>query len=100
MNWQENYQFYPKAWELFQGWWGENYPQFDWLMCNRELYDFFDEQGIYLEVYVVGISDKFKATKWNYDIANEQVDYLDYNSRTEAEEQAFLKAFEILEDRL
>ena len=70
----------------------------------RFLYDFFDEQGIYIE-----ISSNYGEQFW-FEIFNDQSligynwdkkgDDIAYGNRTEAEEQAFMKAFEILEDRL
>jgi len=92
----------------------ENYPkaygrQITWraLKSNpfggeRELFDFFDEYEIWVEVSATSINewsyDIFKLTENTFThIASSAYMYL---SRTEAEEAAFEKAFEILEGRL
>ena len=78
---------------------------------SRFLYDFFDEQGIYIEIELCYLKDK---TIWfEYDInspfwddsicAMNEPDYEEpykTKTRTEAEEQAFLRAFKILEEKL
>ena len=71
------------------------------LYGNRWLYDFFDEQGIYIGLdyhYAVGLARWFSLTiiydKEHYE------DELDTGIRKEAEYAAFLKAFEILEEKL
>lgn len=62
----------------------------------RSLFDFFDENAIFISVSTDGVC-------WEYDIYNPDgiggiIDM--WNNRTEAEEAAFEKAFEILEKRL
>ena len=90
----------------------EKYPKIDkrltkWVMSkgdmysfnDRDLYDFFDEQGIRIAIY---IDKEFYNYSLNdiegymFAIDDEGVSH----SRAKAEEQAFLKAFEILEDKL
>lgn len=97
MNWNKIKEKCPKGYEKYALW--QNYqkiaPQKTFFI--RDLYDFFDEQGIYIEIrfnifrqgfgfYIIG--------KWK------PVLFSNYNTRTEAEEKAFEKAFEILEDKL
>jgi len=70
----------------------------------RELYNFFDLQGIYVGVKpqaypsqkLVPIFDAYIICR---DLTITPI-IIDCVSRPEAEEQAFLKAFEILEDKL
>ena len=64
---------------------------------SRFLYDFFDEQGIYV---IINRSPADNEFFWSIDIGKDFCDGDYTNTRTEAEEQAFLKAFEILEDKL
>ena len=116
---------YPKAWGKLLEWQynGENtgswtmggtpnefYPYPDSI---RTLYDFFDSEGIRVTVdifegyetqwhyYIFQPTPegKDKVYKWeiNPDIDIKEFSYL---TRPEAEEQAFLKAFEILENKL
>jgi len=90
-------------------------------LCElRDLYDFFDEQGIYINIFEAGIlTGKIKdyenfrwiittnfrtdkdAGKWEETtIYNHDYPLSKKITRTEAEEQAFTKAFSILEDKL
>lgn len=66
----------------------------------RFLYNFFDEQNIYISINV----NMFMMFDWSIittpNISISIQSDFDYNLRIEAEEQAFLKAFEILEDKL
>jgi hypothetical protein len=102
MNWELVREKYPKAWQKLRDWDFKrpaiNHP--------RRLYDFFDEQGIY-----INISRYFQPLgsyiEWVAIIDTEddfRVAYLNkrggYPTRTEAEEKAFEKAFEILEGRI
>ena len=82
----------------------EKYPKSEALIdkcirTDRDLYDFFDEQGIY-----INIVRWEEAEVWAYRIIIGIKEYISFEithpTRTEAEEQAFLKAFEILEDKL
>jgi hypothetical protein len=128
MNWEEIKEKYPKPFEKFSKWYwremkfemlengtlyfeqvfdgGKSYAtttiSVKDIVKSRRWYDFFDEQGIYIEIYVLEINDDFTASDWQYDIANESnmIEDIDYPTRTEAEEQAFIQAFEILENKL
>jgi len=76
-------------------------------IVDRMLYDFFDEQGLYISVSPnAGYSSwgcciyNAIGDNWNLEygiIINEDTDYV---NRTEAEEAAFVAAFEILEQQL
>ena len=72
----------------------------------RDLYDFFDEQGILIIIdkdweymYSDDMERRYLKT-WNYEISQEPFYGDSYETRTEAEQAAFEKAFEILERRL
>jgi hypothetical protein len=65
---------------------------------DRDLYDFFDDKGIYALIVLRGVNS------WVYDIRNPQLNLLtqasfpgSFNSRLLAEANAFEKAFELLE---
>ena len=94
MNWQNIQTKYPKAFTLYTEKYGLKY-----FLC-RELYLFFDEQGIYGRVG----KNQFMMFTWDL-ITDPEInicefsDY-DYNIRTEAEEALFLREFEILEEKL
>ena len=109
MNWKEIKKKYPKAWILLKEWFGYkknitiNMELSKIFMPERKLYDFFDKQKIIIEI---GIGYNFNENKyilneWSYDIIDCDIENEgQYNSRLEAEEVAFLKAFEILENKL
>ena len=93
MNWNEIKEKYPKAFEnLFES----GMYHFDG--HPRDLYDFFDSQGIYIDVTC-------NKAYFGCDILNANGEYLSVQrqnstTRTEAEEKSFEKAFEILENKL
>ena len=91
MDWELIKEKYPKASESLQKW-AKGEEGFIIGADPRVLYDFFDGEGIYI-VMGRGGGEFF----WMVD---EFLDCLDdggyEKTRTEAEEQAFLKAFEIL----
>lgn len=104
MNWKKIKDKYPKAFKEGQDWWvahAEKYePAFLFNIGNRFLYDFFDEQGIYIEACVPLSGDEgINAFGWMIYPRGVLSDF-EYKTRIEAEEQAFLKAFELLEQRL
>ena len=105
MNWTEIKEKYPKASRLLINYYdiddsliGIRYFVEDYLA--RNLYDFFDSQEIYVCIeYRYGTAS---LPRWYWMVkqdnaANEQDSS---QTRTEAEEKAFEKAFEILEDKL
>lgn len=126
MNWKEIKEKYPKVWnELiqFKDEFGRVfvYLYYRYELCIkedycsndfhlRELYDFFDENEIYITITAdyYGINeyhpleysgDKEDVYYWiNVNWVHE--DNVEYKTRTEAEESAFEKAFEILEQKL
>lgn len=79
-------------------------------MIIRDLYDFFDENGVFITISVdyYGINEHnplqysgdtgdvyyWINVNWVYE------DNVEYRTRTEAEQFAFTKAFEILENKL
>ena len=105
MNWTEIKEKYPKASRLLINYYdiddsliGIRYFVEDYLA--RNLYDFFDSQEIYVCIeYRYGTAS---LPRWYWMVkqdnaANEQDSS---QTRTEAEEKAFEKAFEILENKL
>ena len=124
MNWKEIISKYPEAFfkltcwlneiedpteddrDLFLNyeWFYDNYliayDDFPWNL--RNLYDFFDENEIYVEISVNdyirtdGIVFKYEPILYDTD----WVFLGEYLTRTEAEEAAFERAFEILENKL
>jgi len=109
MNWDLIKEKYPKAYQLWRKW-GYYFNTQDKGRVRR-LYDFFDEQGIIIEISLSYFGDN-NWYEYNIDLLKDRdayigsVDEPDYEepyktkTRTEAEEQAFLKAFEILESKL
>lgn len=119
MNWQEIKEKYPNASKLYQnfGGWSHEDKIKAYLkdeVLRRDLYDFFDEQNIFInvsqeyqytrEVDEDGRNSHYVPDGWDWDI-HDRAYYLATSkalskSRKEAEQQAFLKAFEILENKL
>ena len=122
MNWNKIKEKHPKAKAKYIDWChAEDCPSSKcYLHTTRDLYDFFDEQGIYINIFEAGIlTGKIKdyenfrwiittnfrtdkdAGKWEETtIYNHDYPLSKKITRTEAEEQAFTKAFEILESTL
>jgi len=102
MNWTEIKEKYPKAYDKYIDWChAEDCPSSKcYQHTGRDLYDFFDSQEIYVCIeYRYGTAS---LPRWYWMVkqdnaANEQDSS---QTRTEAEEKAFEKAFEILEDKL
>ena len=106
MNWKEIKKKYPKAYKELTNCFGyKNETAIEISLTvyyNRNLYDFFDEKGIYIvvhpdilnEVFFIWIifDEKNRAYQCNPEKF--------VNNRQEAERAAFLKAFEILEQKL
>ena len=101
MNLQEIKSKYPKGYRKL----------FDWIIQNsitvwedryfeeRCLYDFFDKQGIILDIkfaFTVEEIWEYAVKEPNGDLITFQVGYI---TRTEAEESGFMKCFAILEER-
>ena len=111
MNWKEIKEKYPKAYGLLTKN-GEYSIQsgclFLWVEHIayhyelRDLYDFFDEQGIYISIK---IGSDFRHFDYSIHLKNiwkadSHGDSIRKTTRTEAETEAFTKAFEILEDSI
>ena len=96
MNWNEIKEKYPKAFEnLFES----GMYHFDG--HPRDLYDFFDERGIYVDVRPFYYDQLFFITGILTFVTDVAIDWTEKaDTRTEAEEKAFEKAFEILENKL
>ena len=109
MNWTERQKKYPKSIVLIKKWlhlkldkegdFGLN--QISKLFhTERRLFDFFDGEGIYIGLdyhYAIGVERWFSMSiTWDVGYVKKP---LKTGIRTEAEEVAFLKAFEILEQR-
>lgn len=105
MDWNEIKENHPKSYQVWQQWLklhcSSDYWDNFWKELNdidvRVLYDFFDEQGIYV---IINHSPADKEFFYTIDINMVCIDGDYYKTRTKAEEQAFLKAFKILEDRI
>ena len=107
MNWTNIKKKYPKVWELFVVFRAKANTIADEkgsrdgdIFKLRDLYDFFDEQGIIINVY------NFFGNFW-WDIKEhytrvfaEHAKEDQSKTRTEAEGKAFEKAFKILEGEL
>lgn len=71
----------------------------------RDLFDFFDAEGIYITMSATDFGAKIDAPfRFGWDIRRNSSPIVQdegrLDSRTEAEQQAFTKAFSILEERL
>jgi len=117
MNYKEINKKYPKSCNLLEKYLGadDDYSasEFEYLTNGllyvydfeprilglRCLYEFFDEQNIIINIR--GYKDVNSDLAWGWNIENfgDSGPFL-YYSRIEAEEVAFLKAFEILETKL
>jgi len=103
-----------KAWELIYEWTLVNHINLS--RCKgRDLYDFFDDNGIIIQITPVWICDKTISTmphdykmikvsehyvdEWEYAVNMSRCE-ISFKTRTEAEKGAFRMAFEILEDKL
>jgi hypothetical protein len=102
---------FPNAYELYIKWYAnadvEQAGYIQKLIDNcvftdiRSCYDFFDEQGIIIEIMIVeGGKNPYK--NWFFHITK-TLDFWgnnNYKTRQQAEEKAFIKAFEFLEGRI
>ena len=67
----------------------------------RELFDYFDSVGIVIVIHYSLVPDGFKAEYYNKDTKEyNTLVFRGCNTRSEAEYQAFEKAFELLERRI
>ena len=111
MNWIEIKEKYPRA---FNNWFeyefnkAKGYKQRHFFSDRlrskyselRNLYDFFDDNNIMIEVYMT----MWSKTEWESDIYFDEHQFPSivekHISRTECESAAFTKAFELLESKL
>ena len=119
MKWKEIKKKHPKAYKAFTislGYTQENVIRARLILYNnRNLYDFFDKRGVYIRAktpfeHVTSSTKTFlfgwfiqvppnKSTRWNSKYMYEYYEETSmYDSREEAENTAFKKAFEILEE--
>jgi hypothetical protein len=118
INWNEIKDKYPKAWNLliqFQT--NGLFPFYDVYdrielqieideeidVNDRSLYDFFDQNELWIEISAQAINDWsfdiFRLTDDNFDCLFSESNYKLIN-RSKAEEAAFYKAFELLEHKI
>lgn len=111
MNWEKLQETFPKAYNLFYDYFFDEEikmynPQYsppsDMALMSGYLYDFFDENNTIIQLWLRWGSWEYLVV---YDDINEKLNSygkegFDFNSRKEAEQAAFEKAFEILERRL
>lgn len=96
MNWKQIKEKYPKAFKMLFKW--ANVP------CGlgniRRLYDFFDEQGIYISTDSNNLGDRitFSYIIPDYSTGQSKVEY-DFGTRMAAETAAFTEAFKILDNQ-
>ncbi len=87
----------PKARKQFREWVAKNIAHnVGFCFECRDLFDFFDEQGIYISLHHIEGEFIYEIEDGNY--FNDDAEY--ESTRTEAEEKAFEKAFELLENKL
>lgn len=99
MNWTQVRCKYPKAWDKCRYYFLPNIQHPENI---RDLYDFFDANEIYVEIFYY--YDVIPEWHWCIDLKNEN-NYKEnrepiVTNRTEAEEKAFECAFKILENKL
>ena len=106
MDWIRIEKKFPKGYELVKEWLGD-----EGIECIRDLYDFFDEQRLhicitkdpqarnYWQTYIWDCTaEEYKDSFYHW--IKDGQGFPVFSTRTEAEEQAFEKAFQILEERL
>lgn len=107
MNWTEIKQKYPKAFRALQLWFERTYPgickkaDMEWFLKKpnslRHLFDFFDASKILIEIQIHVSEGKFNHVIFTGKDFYPMQEHLDVETRSEAENMAFAKAFEILE---
>ena len=93
MNWQKIEEKYPLSCDLL----------FQWrtVLIDRDLYDFFDNNGVIIQLWFNSYRRMYPEFFWNYEINNFQAKgNFKYKTRKKAENKAFLEAFKILEKKL
>ena len=99
MNWEEIRKKNPKAIDKMENWLNETKHHFVKKGQERLLYDFFDENEIYISI---SVDDSVKQAIWFLGFIGKEIDcnLEDVKTRSEAEIVIFTKAFEILEQKL
>jgi len=107
MNWTEIKEKYPKGWGKWLDTLADIYIAEGIIANDSDLFDFFDEQGIYISINKLWEHAEFD---WGFELSwedkrqLEEYDWFEngksYKLRKEAEEQAFMKAFSLLEESL
>jgi len=104
MDWAKVKKIYPTSYKLFDKW-NKKRGKFDFfnrLDNLRDLYDFFDDQGLYISVIPVYLTKNIKWTfgGFGYCMNDDDLDVDPlYDTRIEAEKIAFSEAFKIIHDR-
>ena len=98
MDWIEIKKKYSSAYKDFFKYSNKQSPQKYYrgnlFPADEHLYDFFDELEIFVHCY------NTETSKWYWEIDEYGAECIkDYKTRKEAEQVAFLKAFEILEEK-
>ena len=111
MNWLQISINYPKAFSKLEQW--GNHPAVLSRQKKRLLYNFFDENKIFLwvepeiqytrDIDEDGNNPHYVVESWSYMIHNNRITLFSnsgFKNRTKAEGKAFTKAFGILNDKL
>ena len=103
MNWPELYKQYPLAYKYmednFKCLYRFKHPDYSIKHpLNRDLYDFFDEAGVIVQIYQCIETRHFKFSILHSHAFEVDLDRFEY--RKSAETEAFTKAFEMLNERL
>ena len=102
----EKLKAYPKAWELFDNSMPVDPLTLDDIYLIGPLYRFLDDGGIHVNVFLLATYSTYP--EYGYDIlvynnGKRESNYYEkrnFHTRPEAEDAAFIKAFEILEERI
>lgn len=106
MNWEKIKTDYPKAYNKYIVWNCAKNPNCLSKECYdfniRDLFDFFDENDIYVDIEWVYLDNKLTFNFNMLDRFNEhkRIDFNPRRTRIQAEEMAFTQAFEILNNKL
>jgi len=105
MDWKQIQEQYPKSIGILSKGSQSGVWVLKYMSDARLLYDFFDSQEIFVEIQVDADTNDDHQKYLDFSYRIETYDFRithgeDFNSRTQAEERAFLEAFVILERRL
>jgi RNA recognition motif-containing protein len=93
MNWGELMSLYTGSMTKYVNW--ARLKDIKYNTNKRDLFDFFDEQGIIVEIEMNWGTLMFYPT-----VNSNNVSEMEYETRQEAEEAAFEYAFQLLEEKL